>query len=417
MAKRKDISDLAAGRLTGPPRGAGGETPRPSRNYGTERLGIVNGDAPPAAAEPAASEPAPAAAAPSAAKPPASPLDLPRACKARPAIEPAWPPARPAWEASQPTWQPPGTPQRGVHDLTAETWADPPACQPQAGSTPAAGGGEASKITNRRAFALGGGGAVAALLLAVWMLWPSAEPPRPQRAQAAARPPAHAAPAPPAAAEAPPAMQADGGMVQNSALRHGHPQVARHRPRRVPFAQLGPGDDHSADVPQEPAPSSPPPPLPPRKVAIIHEPPPVTTDESASPPAPAAPLPASAPASRPAEPPPPALAAKPAEPPAPPAPPPVRYVPCPPGFRLAGTVSQGGRVVANVNGRFVGVGDEVNGAEVVAIDGLLVTMQRKGERFIVGFGRDGGGGAREAAEQSAQASDDEAPTTRPAADE
>ena len=379
MAKRKDISDLAAGRLTGPPRGAGGETPRPSRNYGTERLGIVNGDAPPAAAEPAASEPAPAAAAPSAAKPPASPLDLPRACKARPAIEPAWPPARPAWEASQPTWQPPGTPQRGVHDLTAETWADPPACQPQAGSTPAAGGGEASKITNRRAFALGGGGAVAALLLAVWMLWPSAEPPRPQRAQAAARPPAHAAP--------------------------------------VPFAQLGPGDDHSADVPQEPAPSSPPPPLPPRKVAIIHEPPPVTTDESASPPAPAAPLPASAPASRPAEPPPPALAAKPAEPPAPPAPPPVRYVPCPPGFRLAGTVSQGGRVVANVNGRFVGVGDEVNGAEVVAIDGLLVTMQRKGERFIVGFGRDGGGGAREAAEQSAQASDDEAPTTRPAADE
>ncbi|MCD6304481.1 MAG: hypothetical protein J7M21_05920 [Planctomycetes bacterium] len=65
----------------------------------------------------------------------------------------------------------------------------------------------------------------------------------------------------------------------------------------------------------------------------------------------------------------------------------VTYVPCPPGFSFTGIVRQGGHVTANVNGRFVGVGQTVAGAKVVKITMMAVELQRGDKRFVVSFGR------------------------------
>jgi len=62
------------------------------------------------------------------------------------------------------------------------------------------------------------------------------------------------------------------------------------------------------------------------------------------------------------------------------------YQPCPPGFSFTGAIHQPTGVFANINGRFVRVGDTVQGAKVVKIGRSSVEMELKGRRFVVGFG-------------------------------
>ena len=64
----------------------------------------------------------------------------------------------------------------------------------------------------------------------------------------------------------------------------------------------------------------------------------------------------------------------------------VRYVTCPAGLRLRGVVQQpsGGRL-ANINGRFLGVGDHIGGATVVSITDFSAEMEINGDRFLVAF--------------------------------
>ncbi len=71
---------------------------------------------------------------------------------------------------------------------------------------------------------------------------------------------------------------------------------------------------------------------------------------------------------------------------APGAPPALLYQPCPPGFSFTGAIHQPTGVFANINGRFVRVGDTVQGAKVVKIGRSSVEMELKGRRFVVGFG-------------------------------
>jgi len=72
-----------------------------------------------------------------------------------------------------------------------------------------------------------------------------------------------------------------------------------------------------------------------------------------------------------------ALASKPASQP--------RYRACPTGLSLSAVVRQQGGGLANINGRFVSVGDEVNGATVIAIADMSVEMELNGERFTVPY--------------------------------
>jgi len=74
---------------------------------------------------------------------------------------------------------------------------------------------------------------------------------------------------------------------------------------------------------------------------------------------------------------PPALAKAPAE---------LQYRSCPSDIVLSGVVSQPNGPLANINGRFVGVGDRVNGAKVVKIDSFAVEMELDGKRFTATFG-------------------------------
>lgn len=62
------------------------------------------------------------------------------------------------------------------------------------------------------------------------------------------------------------------------------------------------------------------------------------------------------------------------------------YTPCPPGFTFTGAIRQPTGVFANINGRFVRVGDTVSGARVVKIGRSSVEMELDGVRFVVCFG-------------------------------
>ena len=66
---------------------------------------------------------------------------------------------------------------------------------------------------------------------------------------------------------------------------------------------------------------------------------------------------------------------------------PWQYVPCPSGIKLSGIVRHPDGILANINGRFVRVGDTISGAKVVRITPLSVEMQREGKRFLVGFSK------------------------------
>ncbi len=60
------------------------------------------------------------------------------------------------------------------------------------------------------------------------------------------------------------------------------------------------------------------------------------------------------------------------------------YIACPSGFRCAGIVEVPEGKLANINGKFLAVGDTINGAEVVEIRGFVVEMALDGKRFLLG---------------------------------
>ena len=63
-----------------------------------------------------------------------------------------------------------------------------------------------------------------------------------------------------------------------------------------------------------------------------------------------------------------------------------RHVPCPSGFYFTGVVHRGSETLANVNGKFVTVGDSIGGAKVIGIGAMSVEMQMDDMRFRVAFG-------------------------------
>lgn len=73
--------------------------------------------------------------------------------------------------------------------------------------------------------------------------------------------------------------------------------------------------------------------------------------------------------------------AKPQTPPSSPKPEGAKYGPCPSNIRLTGIVRRRGAYMANINGRFVRVGETVADAKVLEIRDRTVEMELKGERF------------------------------------
>jgi len=65
---------------------------------------------------------------------------------------------------------------------------------------------------------------------------------------------------------------------------------------------------------------------------------------------------------------------------------PIKYRPCPAGLKLSGIIRQPGYIKANINGKFVGVGQRIKGAKVIEIKEFSVEMELDGERFLLGFG-------------------------------
>ena len=63
-----------------------------------------------------------------------------------------------------------------------------------------------------------------------------------------------------------------------------------------------------------------------------------------------------------------------------------RYVPCPSGFYFTGVVHRGSQTLANINGKFVTVGESVGGAKVIGVGTMSVEMQMDDMRFHVAFG-------------------------------
>lgn len=60
------------------------------------------------------------------------------------------------------------------------------------------------------------------------------------------------------------------------------------------------------------------------------------------------------------------------------------YIACPGDIRLTGIIRQQGGGFANINGRYVTIGDAVKGAKLIAIREFSVEMERDGEFFVVG---------------------------------
>lgn len=97
---------------------------------------------------------------------------------------------------------------------------------------------------------------------------------------------------------------------------------------------------------------------------------------------------------------------------APPPAPAYRYMPCPPGITLSGVVQQPDGALANINGRFVAVGETVDGAKVVRITPLSVEMELDGKRFLVGF-NSGGGPSGDSGASGADEDEGEGEKTKP----
>ena len=55
-------------------------------------------------------------------------------------------------------------------------------------------------------------------------------------------------------------------------------------------------------------------------------------------------------------------------------------------MRFAGVIRQPNGLFANINGRFVRVGDTLNKAKVIHVSRSSVEMELDGKRFFVGFG-------------------------------
>ena len=64
----------------------------------------------------------------------------------------------------------------------------------------------------------------------------------------------------------------------------------------------------------------------------------------------------------------------------------VKYRARPPGIVLSGIIQQSGQSFASINGRFVKVGQSVEGAKVIKIGPYAVEMELDGERFRLTFG-------------------------------
>jgi len=58
----------------------------------------------------------------------------------------------------------------------------------------------------------------------------------------------------------------------------------------------------------------------------------------------------------------------------------------PPGLQLTSIVKLSRGAAANINGRFLHVGDTIDDAKLISIGKFTVEMELKGERFILGFG-------------------------------
>jgi hypothetical protein len=64
---------------------------------------------------------------------------------------------------------------------------------------------------------------------------------------------------------------------------------------------------------------------------------------------------------------------------------PIRYRSCPSGIRLTAIAERYGRPIATINGRFLRVGDEIDGAKIIQINARTVDMELQGERFELRF--------------------------------
>jgi len=74
----------------------------------------------------------------------------------------------------------------------------------------------------------------------------------------------------------------------------------------------------------------------------------------------------------------------------------------PPGLQLTSIVKLSRGAAANINGRFLHVGDTIDDAKLISIGKFTVEMELKGERFILGFG------------DAAQSAPPDMPTSQPA---
>lgn len=80
------------------------------------------------------------------------------------------------------------------------------------------------------------------------------------------------------------------------------------------------------------------------------------------------------------------------------------YITCPAGFRLAGVFNTPTGKLANINGQFLAVGDDVNGARIVEINNFAVELERQGMRFLLSTS---GGRVPIAEEKSDEESEDD----------
>ncbi len=69
------------------------------------------------------------------------------------------------------------------------------------------------------------------------------------------------------------------------------------------------------------------------------------------------------------------------------------FIACPAGIHCSGIVRVSGQRLANINGAFVGIGDKIGDAKVVAIEDTCVVMKLKGRYFQLGVGTSGTGSA------------------------